>query len=83
MTPGICCGAPELTFHAREIGRDALGYNVPNAVLLDALLARADDLTDLVFCNSAAVENIEPHHHSMALYTTDDHILYARLVCRC
>ncbi len=33
--------APEVTFHAREVGLEAFGYNVPNDALVDALSARA------------------------------------------
>lgn len=34
---GALFRAPEVTFHAREIGEEAFGYNVPNAVLTAAL----------------------------------------------
>jgi len=36
--------APEVTFHAAEIGLEAFGYNIENRHLLAALYARADEL---------------------------------------
>ena len=35
--------APEVTFHASEIGLPAFGYNIRNADLVDALERRADE----------------------------------------
>lgn len=39
--------APEVTFHAAEIGLPAFGYNVANGALADALLAHAEAIAEL------------------------------------
>jgi 2-octaprenyl-6-methoxyphenol hydroxylase len=58
--------APEVTFHASEIGLDAFGYNLPNVVLLRELAAaaakraivRIDALVSAATINADAVELI-------------------------
>src|ERR1700744_1735506 len=40
--------APEVRFAADEIGRDAFGYNIENRALMEALEARAAELSSLI-----------------------------------
>jgi 2-octaprenyl-6-methoxyphenol hydroxylase len=50
---GSSISAPELVFDAAEIGEDAFGWNIPLALLLPALAARARDL-GVIFVEEAA-----------------------------
>ena len=61
--------APEIAFEARELGLDAFGYNIPNAVLVNALYARAHDVLDAIV--PASVSRIA-FEDSGARLTCDD-----------
>jgi 2-octaprenyl-6-methoxyphenol hydroxylase len=50
--------APEVTFHAREADLEAFGYNVPNDVLVDALMARAASAPGLTLHTTAGARQI-------------------------
>jgi len=72
--------APELLFEAKEIGLTEFGYNIPNAALVDALIARSAELDDLTFCETAAVVDIEPTPHAVRLTTSDQQTISTALV---
>ena len=57
--------APEVAFHASEIGLDAFGYNIPNAVLVAALEAAVGEAADRR--REAFVEAVEPGDAAVAL----------------
>jgi 2-octaprenyl-6-methoxyphenol hydroxylase len=59
--------APEVLFHASEIGLDAFGYNVPNAALTAALEA---------LCTERRIERIPA---SVEAVQTDDETILSRL----
>ena len=70
--------APEVAFHAGEIGLDAFGYNVPNAFLVSALEAavavRPIDRRETV------VEAVHPSDGAVTLRLSTGETLAARLV---
>ena len=72
--------APELLFQAEEIGLEAFGFNLPNAALVDALLARTAELDDVTFCETAAVIEIKPSRRSVFLRTSNDQTISAQLL---
>ncbi len=57
--------APEVAFHAHEIGLDAFGHNIANAVLVSALEAAVD--TRPIVRREAFVERVTPGDRSIAL----------------
>ena len=70
--------APEVAFHAGEIGLDAFGYNVPNAFLVSALeVAVAVRPIDR---REAAVEAVAPSGSAITLRLSTGEALSARLV---
>lgn len=73
--------APEVLFEAREIGRSAFGYNVPQeplvAALRDAASAAADALTVIV---SAGVRSIAVERDSARLTLAEGRIVSAQLI---
>lgn len=73
--------APEVLFPASEVGRDALGWNIPNAALVAALLAavRASE-SNLTIIETEAVERLEPSAEAAVLHLSDGAPVTARLV---
>ena len=73
--------APEVVFTAAEVGLEAFGHNVPNAVLVDALhkqVAAASDRVTLV--DTAPVEAIDITSDNVALRFANEAPVTARLV---
>ncbi len=70
--------APEVAFHAQEIGLDAFGYNIPNAILVAALEAAA--AARAIERREAFVETVRPGDQSVALTLSTGDTLVARLV---
>ncbi len=70
--------APEVAFHAGEIGLDAFGYNIPNAILVSALEAAAASRP--IERHEAMVEKVTPREGSVALMLSNGETLAARLV---
>jgi 2-octaprenyl-6-methoxyphenol hydroxylase len=70
--------APLVEFHAHEIGRDAFGYNIPNAQLV-AALDEAVDSAGITRVTGFA-EAIEPEDDFVTIVTTDAAPIRARLV---
>ena len=70
--------APEVTFHASEIGLPAFGYNVRNADLVDALERGADEKGLLRYTTS--VDGVEAAEDSISLRLASGGTLTARLV---
>lgn len=70
--------APEVAFHAGEIGLDAFGHNIPNAVLVSALEAAID--TRPITRREAFVEAVAPAADFFALTLSTGETLTARLV---
>ncbi len=75
---GALFRAPEVTFHAREIGQQAFGYNVPNAALTKALGARAAQRVNRIV--TPAVTEIEIGADLVSLSTTTGASLTAPLI---
>ncbi len=73
--------APEVVFTAAEVGLEAFGYNVPNAVLVDALrkqvAAAADRITVI---DSAPVDGIDIGSESVVLRFASEAPIAARLI---
>ncbi len=70
--------APETTFRASEIGREAFGYNVPNALLTAALRERLDDAS--VAVTEALVEDVRFADDHVTLTDSDGGVHRAPLV---
>jgi 2-octaprenyl-6-methoxyphenol hydroxylase len=68
--------APDLAFHASEVGERAFGYNVPNMALLSALFEALGD----GFIPTAGVTTIVPGHGSVRLALAEGTRLEAKLV---
>ena len=69
--------APEVAFRAQEIGLDAFGYNIPNAILVSALEAAV--ATRPIDRREAVVEAVEPGDESVDLTLSTGDRLSARL----
>jgi 2-octaprenyl-6-methoxyphenol hydroxylase len=70
--------APLVEFHAREVGLDAFGYNIPNAILvetLDAAVERAG-----IERITAFASDIQPGDDAVSIVTPDQGSVRARLV---
>lgn len=74
--------APEVTFHAEEIGRATFGFNVPNAPLVEALLARcrAPASGRLTLFETAGVTEVQLGPSEASLRLAEGQVLHARLV---
>ncbi len=70
--------APEVAFHAAEIGLDAFGHNIPNAVLVDALEAAI--ATRPIDRREAFVEAVRPGDDAVALTLSTGDTVSAPLV---
>ncbi len=69
--------APEVAFHAEEIGLDAFGYNVPNTILVSALEAAV--ATRPIDRREAFVEAVAPGETSVVLTLSTGDMLAAQL----
>lgn len=76
---GSVLRAPETLFQAHEIGRDAFGYNVDNAALVAALLARVRQ-TPAITVFATLLENLTPGPDAVALTLRDGQYLRVGLV---
>ena len=70
--------APEVAFHAREIGLEAFGYNIANSTLVAALEAAA--AARPIERHTALVEALAPGAHAVNLMLSAGDALAARLV---
>ncbi len=59
--------APEVEFHARELGLDAFGYNIPNRALMMAMTEQAMRLENLKLIETAGVECVIPQESAVRL----------------
>jgi 2-octaprenyl-6-methoxyphenol hydroxylase len=75
---GALIRAPEVTFRASEIGQDAFGYNVPNAVLTAELERLAVERVTRII--TPAVARIETGSDGVSLETADGATFTATLV---
>lgn len=71
--------APEVKFTALEIGRDAFGHNIENRVLMDALEARAAELSGLIRFDADA-GSVAPNDENVTVTTRTGDIVHAALV---
>ena len=71
--------APELLFHAEEIGLPAFGYNVENRRLVEALSARAGELPQLQWFAQPALA-LDTGDDGVTLRLADGRAVRARLV---
>ncbi len=71
--------APEVHFAAGEIGLDAFGYNIENRTLMEALEARAAELSGLVRIDDEA-ERVSHAEDAVVIHTASGKTLSARLV---
>ena len=71
--------APEVRFAADEIGLDAFGYNIENRTLMEALEARAAELSGLIRIDDEA-ETVAPDENTVVIRTAGGKTLSARLV---
>jgi 2-octaprenyl-6-methoxyphenol hydroxylase len=73
--------APEVVFTAAEVGLEAFGHNVPNAVLVAALHKQVATASDRITrLAAAAVESVEISNENVALRFADEASVTARLV---
>lgn len=71
--------APEVTFRASEVGLETFGYNVPNAPLMDALLAVAGAEPNLTIVETAGATRVEPGPERVAITIAEGPTLSARI----
>jgi 2-octaprenyl-6-methoxyphenol hydroxylase len=71
--------APEVRFAADEIGLDAFGYNIENRTLMEALEARAAELSGLIRIDDEA-ESVTPTEDAVAVRTAGGKTLSACLI---
>lgn len=71
--------APEVVFHAAELGRDAFGANVANAALVRELGHAFDRLSGATFIDTAGVTAIDSMADHVTLTTAEGTALRARL----
>jgi 2-octaprenyl-6-methoxyphenol hydroxylase len=71
--------APEVRFAADEIGLEAFGYNIENHILIEALEARAAELTGLIRLDVDA-ESVMPAEDAVLIRAAGGKTLSARLV---
>lgn len=69
--------APEVTFDASEVGRDAFGYNIPNAALVRVLEARLAQ--GGVTRRRALLEHLEPSADDVRLRLSEGEDVVVRL----
>ena len=73
--------APEVTFEAREIGRDSFGYNVPNAPLVEHLTRRCHaPRSGVTVVETEGVTHIDIDADGARLKLAEGRKLHARLV---
>ena len=72
--------APEVLFDAGELGLDAFGYNVPNNILVAALLRRAAELDNLDLIETSAVTQVTPKSDGVRVTLAEGPRLDATLV---
>ncbi|WP_018181716.1 UbiH/UbiF family hydroxylase [Kaistia granuli] len=70
--------APLVEFHAREVGLDAFGYNIPNAILVEALDAAVEQAG--IERITAFASDIQPGDDAVTIVTPDQCSVRARLV---
>ncbi|BCP53572.1 2-octaprenyl-6-methoxyphenyl hydroxylase [Kaistia sp. 32K] len=70
--------APLVEFHAHEVGREAFGYNIPNAVLVEALDAALEEAG--VERVTAFASDIRPADDFVTIDTPDQGSIRAKLV---
>lgn len=63
--------APEVLFAARDAGLDAFGFNVPNTVLVEQLLAAARRTPLITLVETAAVTRLEADATAVTATTTE------------
>ncbi len=72
--------APELLFQASELGVSAFGHNIANAALIEALLARSEELPHLKRLETAGVVEIHPTERCIHLKTHESRQFSSRLI---
>jgi 2-octaprenyl-6-methoxyphenol hydroxylase len=70
--------SPEIVFEAAELGLEAFGYNIPNAVLVEALYARAKATLGTII--PASVTRVAFEHAGAVLVCDDGTEVAVRLV---
>jgi 2-octaprenyl-6-methoxyphenol hydroxylase len=72
--------APEMAFHAREIGRETFGSNIPNATLVKALAdaAMADDR--ITWIPTSGATTIARALNGIRIELAEGHTVFARLL---
>jgi len=77
---GSLLRAPEVVFTAAEVGLDALGYNVPNAVLVAALRRQVKAAAPITLIESTGVGDLKIDDSQARLGLRDGRTLIVRLV---
>jgi len=73
--------APEVTFHAEEIGRPTFGYNVPNMALVEALLERCRAAgSGVTLIDTAGATELQIGAREVSILLAEGRVLTARLV---
>jgi len=72
--------APEVVFHASDLNLEAFGYNVPNSVLVDALIDHARTMSQLELVETPAVTTVVPKRDHVEITLEDGRMERARLV---
>jgi 2-octaprenyl-6-methoxyphenol hydroxylase len=76
---GTLLRAPEVTFTAAEAGLERLGYNMPNAALVEALRRRAAELPGLTLID-ASVQQVVIAADGVELQLGDGRTIAAKLI---
>ncbi len=72
--------APEVLFHASDLNLEAFGYNVPNSVLVRALIDHARTMSQLALVETPAVTTVVPKRDHVEITLEDGPMQRARLV---
>ncbi len=77
---GRLARAPEVLFDAAAIGRDRLGWNIPNDALVNAAIAAADAAQNCELLLGVRVERISQETVGFAVHLDDGRAVRARLL---
>jgi 2-octaprenyl-6-methoxyphenol hydroxylase len=71
--------APEVMFRSEIVGLEQFGANIPNAVLVEALIAAARTEPTMTLYDTEAVTAIEPNDHGVRINDAEGHAWTSQL----
>ncbi|MEC9368725.1 MAG: UbiH/UbiF family hydroxylase [Pseudomonadota bacterium] len=80
---GRALRAPEVVFHASELGSGAFGYNIPNSALVAALLHRAECQPGLQLISTKGATDVLPCDDGVDVQLAEGVGICARLIAAC